>query len=140
MRAPVLYVLALGLSLSSRAPAQSSPAYPIATVAGSGPGNVLQGGCVGDGGPAGSATLNNPTSVAVDRAGDIYFCDWNARIRKIDVRTGLITTIAGTGMWGIAGDGGPAVNAQLGGPGGAGGGVGGVVGGAGVTRVCLSTS
>jgi sugar lactone lactonase YvrE len=117
MRAPTVVVLALGLILPSRAPAQSIPAYLIATVAGSGPGNVLQGGYGGDGGPATSAALNNPTSVVVDRAGDIYFCDWNARIRKVAVRTGLVATIAGTGVWGFAGDGGPAASAQLGGPG-----------------------
>jgi sugar lactone lactonase YvrE len=117
MCGPVLVLGAMGLLLPARGPAQSMPAYLVATMTGSGPGNLPEGGYGGDGGPAASAVLNLPTSVAVGPAGDIYFCDWNARIRKVDIRTGLVATIAGTGIRGFAGDGGPAVSALLGGPG-----------------------
>jgi hypothetical protein len=112
----LLALLALGLLLPSPGAAQSG-AYIVATVTGSGPGNLPEGGFGGDGGPAAKALLNLPTSVAIGPAGDLYFCDWNARIRKVDARTGLVTTIAGIGIRGFAGDGGPAASALLGGPG-----------------------
>ena len=67
----------------------------------------------GDGGPATAATLNHPTSVAVDDAGNLYIVDcYNHRIRKVD-SSGIITTVAGTGEGGHEGDGGPASQAQL---------------------------
>ena len=103
--------------IPSLCPAQTTPVYLIGTAAGSGPGNSDRGGYAGDGGPATSALLNQPTSVALDGAGNLYFCDWNARIRKVDARTGIITTVAGIGVWGYSGDGGPAAGAELGGPG-----------------------
>jgi uncharacterized protein (TIGR03437 family) len=72
----------------------------------------------GDGGPATSAELNNPTSIALDTAGNLYICDqFNMRIRKVDT-SGKITTIAGTGAQGFSGDGGPAIAASLNYPGG----------------------
>lgn len=116
-RALILCLSAGSLLHPSPAAAQNIPAYAIATVAGSGPGNVPQGHYGGDGGAAANALLNLPTSVAVDVEGNLYLVDWNARIRKIDARTHVITTIAGTGTWGFAGDGGPAIHAVLGGPG-----------------------
>ncbi len=62
----------------------------------------------GDGGPASKAQLSYPTGVAVDGAGDVYIADTlNQRIRKVG-SNGTITTIAGTGQQGYAGDGGPA--------------------------------
>ena len=67
----------------------------------------------GDGGPANIADLNYPTDVALDGAGGIYIADFgNHRVRYIDPK-GIITTIAGTGVPGYAGDGGPADKAQL---------------------------
>ena len=52
----------------------------------------------GDGGPATEAELKNPESIAVDRAGNLYIADVNNnRIRKVDGRTGTISTIAGDG-------------------------------------------
>lgn len=72
----------------------------------------------GDGIAATQATLNSPSGVAVDPStGDLYIADTlNHRIRKVSTTTGLITTVAGTGVIGFSGDGGPAVNAQLNSP------------------------
>jgi hypothetical protein len=88
----------------------------MGTVAGSGPDDSTNGGYYGDGGPAVKALMDLPTSVALDGGGNLYFCDWNARIRKVDARTGIITTVAGIGLRGFSGDGGSALTAQLGGP------------------------
>lgn len=67
----------------------------------------------GDGGPAAAAELNLPYGLAVDLAGYIYVADLgNSRIRRI-APDGTISTVAGTGIPGAAGDGGPAVDAQL---------------------------
>lgn len=68
----------------------------------------------GDGGQAANAVLSTPTSVALDRSGNLYLADsGNSVIRKISTQ-GIITTVAGTpGPGGYSGDGGPAVNALL---------------------------
>ncbi len=67
----------------------------------------------GDGGPAIAATLYYPSGVAVDAAGNVYIADsQDNRVRKV-TPNGIITTVAGTGIAGFSGDGGPAVNAQL---------------------------
>ncbi len=80
----------------------------ITTVAGNG-----DWGYRGDGGPATQAQLNSPKSVAVDIWGNLYIVDQgNHRIRKVDAN-GIITTVAGNGTRGYAGDGGPAVQAEL---------------------------
>jgi DNA-binding beta-propeller fold protein YncE len=71
-------------------------------------------GFAGDGGPAKSAVLNGPFDVGFDRGGNLYFSDtFNHRIRRVDGRTGIITTCAGSGEAGYSGDGGPAVGARL---------------------------
>ena len=69
----------------------------------------------GDGGPALSAAIGYPYSMAIDRAGNIYVA-LAGRIRKIDAASGIITTIAGTGTTGFSGDSGLAVNARIGTP------------------------
>jgi trimeric autotransporter adhesin len=84
----------------------------ITTIAGTG---NLTYGYSGDGGPATSAQLFQPSGVAVDAEGDVYIADQgNDVIRK--VTNGVITTIAGNGTEGYSGDGGPATSAQLFGP------------------------
>ena len=90
-----------------------TPAGIITTVAGNG---VAAFG--GDGGPATSAALNSPLSVAVDAAGNLFIADRNnQRIRKV-TPAGIITTVAGNGTSGYAGDGVPATSAALFFPGG----------------------
>ncbi len=82
----------------------------ITTVAGNG----RNSGFSGDGGPATAAQLNHPRGVAADGAGNLYIADsHNYRICKVDVSTGIITTVAGNGSHGFSGDGGPATAAQL---------------------------
>ncbi|MGB9610402.1 MAG: hypothetical protein ACPL7M_05465, partial [Bryobacteraceae bacterium] len=80
----------------------------IQTIAGTG-----EKGETGDGGSALEAKLNSPTGVAVDAAGNVYIADqMNHRIRKVDA-SGIITTVAGTGLPGYSGNGGLATRAQL---------------------------
>ena len=70
----------------------------------------------GDGGPATAAQIDYATSIATDPAGNLYLCDANNnRIRKIDARTGIINTVAGTGTPSpYTSDGIPATSANLG--------------------------
>jgi Adenylate and Guanylate cyclase catalytic domain/NHL repeat len=80
----------------------------VTTMAGTG-----RAGFSGDGGPATSADLRGPQSIAIDSAGDIFIADsQNNRVRRVDPR-GIITTIAGSGQAGYGGDGGPAKQAVL---------------------------
>lgn len=68
----------------------------------------------GDNGPAGNASLFDPTDICVDGSGNLYIDEYDdSRIRKVDAVTGIITTIAGTGTNGFSGDGGPPLQAQL---------------------------
>ena len=84
----------------------------IITIAGTGgAGNF---GYSGDGGPAIAALLNGPTRVAVDTFLNVYIADAsNSAIRELNILTGNIATIAGTGVSGFGGDGGLATAAQL---------------------------
>jgi DNA-binding beta-propeller fold protein YncE len=83
--------------------------WTLSTVAGTG-----AKGYAGDGGPATQALLNNPFDLAFDPTGSLYFSDtYNHSIRRIDARNGVITTIAGTGESGFAGDDGPATQARM---------------------------
>lgn len=84
----------------------------IATIAGTG-----QHRWSGDGGAATAAALNEPVALAVDEQGNLYIADQsNNRVRKVDLNTGLITTVAGTGETGYTGDGMPAAEAGISGP------------------------
>ena len=81
----------------------------ISTVAGTG-----QKGYSGDGGSALQATFNLPHEIRFNKAGDLFIVDMvNNVIRKIDMKTGIIQTIAGTGTAGYSGDGGQGTQAQL---------------------------
>jgi len=81
-------------------------------------GNVLTGGYSGDGGAATSANLLYPESVWLDDNDNMFIADeGNDVIRKVN-SSGIISTYAGTGTGGFAGDGGPATLAKLDGPGG----------------------
>jgi uncharacterized protein (TIGR03437 family) len=85
-----------------------SPSGVVSTIAGNG--TV---GFSGDGGPATAASFRWPLAVAVDRAGSLYIADdLNHRVRKVGP-TGIITTLAGNGVQGSSGDGGPATGASL---------------------------
>ncbi len=67
----------------------------------------------GDGGMANVATLNRPVGLAIDASGNLYISEWmNHTIRKVTV-AGTISTICGNGTAAFAGDGGPAISAQL---------------------------
>lgn len=71
-------------------------------------------GYAGDGGPASMAQLRDPFDVVLDRAGNLSFTDtMNHCVRRVDARSGVITTVAGSGRKGYAGDGGLAVRATL---------------------------
>ncbi len=106
-------------------------AFVITTIAGTGASSYG-----GDNGAATSASLFNPSGVALDSAGtkaiitqavyillflsllgNVYVTDTtNNRIRKVTVTTGIISTIAGTGASSYSGDGGAATSAELRGP------------------------
>jgi sugar lactone lactonase YvrE len=75
---------------------------------------VVGGGTGSDGGPANQALLSDPRGVALDAAGNLYLTDaLRHRVRRVNSRTGVITTVAGTGQEGYGGDGGPATQARL---------------------------
>ena len=83
-------------------------AAPVRTIAGSG-----VKGYSGDSGPALRATMNNPFGITRGPDGLLYFCEFEGHlVRRIDGK-GIVTTVAGTGSAGFAGDGGPALQAQL---------------------------
>ena len=85
----------------------------IATVAGTGGFGLGM-----DGGAATSSELSNPFGVAVDAQGRVYIADtFHDEVRRVDL-DGTITTIAGNGIAGFSGDGGPATASQLAHPGG----------------------
>jgi sugar lactone lactonase YvrE len=85
-----------------------TPKRIVNTVAGTG-----ERGFSGDGGLATQAKLDQPYGIAFDAAGNMYIADSaNNRVRRVD-RNGVITTVAGTGTHGYAGDGGPATSALL---------------------------
>jgi len=81
----------------------------VITIAGNG-----QKGYSGDGGPAVNAMLSAPHELAFDSNGDLYFAERdNHVIRKVNLKTGMISTAVGNGMPGYGGDGGPGTKAQL---------------------------
>jgi uncharacterized protein (TIGR03437 family) len=98
-------VFCLFLSVLTAGATAPGVVYTINTLAGSS--------SIGDGGPAVSAQIGNIQGIAVDHSGILYLSDTDRNlIRKIDAK-GIITTIAGTGVAGYGGDGGPATAAQI---------------------------
>jgi streptogramin lyase len=84
----------------------------ISTIAGTG-----KAGFSGDGGPARQATFNKPHSIALDGQGSLFVCDiGNHRVRRIDLKSGIVTTFTGTGMKAIPADGSSFLNAAVSGP------------------------
>ena len=81
----------------------------LSTIAGNG-----TRGYAGDGGPATGASLNMPHEIDFDANGHLYIAERDSHvIRKVDAKSGAISTFAGTGTAGFSGDGGPAFAAQL---------------------------
>src|ERR1700733_3583123 len=105
----VMYIAATfagAVLLAQSSYAQSS--YAIDTVAGSD--------WVGDGDPPTTAILLQSEGMATDGSGNLYIADaGDHRVRKV-ASNGLIQTVAGTGVFGFSGDGGPATQAQLNSP------------------------
>jgi len=83
----------------------------VRTVAGNGEKGVPR-----DGEMATSQPLVDPRAVAVDAAGNIYICERGGHALRVVDTSGRIRTVAGTGVAGLSGEGGPAINAQLNGP------------------------
>jgi sugar lactone lactonase YvrE len=119
---PVTISTSLTIAAFAAAPGYSTSDWVLATYfIGSAPDSFMYTiagtdfwGFEGDGGPATQALLNIPQGTAVDKSGNVYISDTrNQIIRKIDASTRLISTIAGTGVAGLSGDGGPAIDAQL---------------------------
>ena len=106
LAAPLRGLASFGLAVGLCATAH---AQTITTIAGSGATDPL-----GDGGAALAAGLSSPADVAVDAAGNRYIADLqHYRIRKV-TPAGVISTVAGNGVLGFSGDGGPATNASIG--------------------------
>ena len=97
--------LVFSLGFCSQASGQSGI---ITTVAGNG-----TSGFTGDGGPATSASLSQPSGVALDASGNLFIVDFNNyRIRKV-AASGIMTTVAGNGVNGYSDFNGPATSASL---------------------------
>ncbi len=85
-----------------------SPTGGISTYAGG------RTGFAGDGGLASAAQFDMPNDIKFDAAGNLYIADSaNGRVRKVDAKTGIISTIGGNGRTGLSGIGGPATSAPM---------------------------
>jgi sugar lactone lactonase YvrE len=81
----------------------------LTTIAGTG-----QKGYAGDGGPATAASFGAPHEIRFDGDGNLFVVERDSHVvRRVDARTRIVTTVAGTGTAGFSGDGGPAARAQL---------------------------
>src|SRR5437016_3836547 len=101
-------LLCLTLNLMATRPLQAQGSgWKIETILGSG-----RAGFAGDGGPATSALINQPFHCELDGKDTLYIAEaFNHCIRKVDLKTRLVSTVAGSGKKGYSGDGGPATNA-----------------------------
>src|SRR5262245_11919695 len=87
----------------------SAASKTVVTLAGTG-----VAGFSGDGGPGVEGQVNNPYGLVTGPDGALYFCEiGNHRVRRLDLKTHKLSTVAGTGTRGYAGDGGPALAASL---------------------------
>ena len=101
-----IYICDMGTQLIYKVTASTGTITVVA-------GNALYG-YAGDGGPATSASFASPTAIALDTAGNFYIADsGNNVVRKVNISTGTITTVVGTGTAGYSGDGGPAISATI---------------------------
>lgn len=88
-----------------------SPQGTVRVIAGTG-----EQGFTGDDGPATEARFNGPHHLLMGPDGHLYIADtWNNCVRRIDLKTGIISRVAGTGEKGFSGDGGKALDAKFGG-------------------------
>jgi gliding motility-associated-like protein len=111
-----IYVLEVNGGITSRLRKIDAVTGIITTIAGSSVSAHS-----GDGGPAVSANLLDPVSVEIDNRRNVYILEYDApRLRKIDANTGIITTVAGTGVNDFTGDGGLATLGSMYNPGGTG--------------------
>src|SRR5271168_4093844 len=93
------------ISFASFGGLASAQQYITSTIAGT----VATPGYLGDGSAAFGAEISNPLCIAVDSKGNYYIADSkNFRVRMVSASTGVISTVAGTGIEGYSGDGGPA--------------------------------
>jgi sugar lactone lactonase YvrE len=104
---PATMTIATGITITGTDAQIGRARGTIHTIAGNG-----DTGFGGDGGPATTAAFTNPFGLARDAAGDLFITD-DQRVREISAATGIITTVAGDGVAGFAGDGGPATAAEL---------------------------
>src|SRR5947209_15334843 len=103
---PLFAAAALLVSCAWWLPAQTRQTV---TIAGTG-----TPGFSGDGGPGVKAEINNPYGLVIGPDGALYFCEiGNHRVRRLDLKSGVISTVAGSGQKGYAGDGGPALAAAM---------------------------
>jgi uncharacterized protein (TIGR03437 family) len=112
MKGLTIYVLITCLGVCLQAAGQDGVITTVAGSGGTGPGT---GGFSGDGGPATSASLNDPSGIVVDASGNLFIADTSDNlICKVSTR-GIITTVAGGGspIYPSVGDGGPATSASL---------------------------
>jgi len=101
-------LFALTVSMHAQGILTVTPSRTANTIAGTG-----TPGYTGDTGPATAATLANPSAVAYDTTGNLYLADANNPVLREISTSGVITTVAGTGVEGFAGDGAAATSAQL---------------------------
>src|SRR5688500_540926 len=98
---------ALGIAVLSML--ASADAGEVATLAGNG-----KAASTGDGGPAAEGSVSGPFGLVIGPDGALYVCETSGhRIRRIDLATGRLSTVAGSGKSGFSGDGGPATSAEL---------------------------